>query len=140
MSPVTLSVNMKRIVTVYFILDRFMCRILLKCFIYIFAIIVIGSIRSLLFCIPASNNVCWDLIILRYSYLGFYISILHTIQVIMPDFHIFVNYKLLLLFWHAILQDFSMRYPLVQGHGNFGSIDADPPAAMRYTECRLDVS
>ncbi|PUZ36416.1 hypothetical protein GQ55_9G036200 [Panicum hallii var. hallii] len=35
-------------------------------------------------------------------------------------------------------QDFSMRYPLVQGHGNFGSIDADPPAAMRYTECRLD--
>jgi hypothetical protein len=32
-----------------------------------------------------------------------------------------------------------MRYPLVQGHGNFGSIDADPPAAMRYTECRLDV-
>ena len=36
-------------------------------------------------------------------------------------------------------QDFSMRYPLVQGHGNFGSVDADPPAAMRYTECRLDV-
>ncbi|GJM97030.1 hypothetical protein PR202_ga13925 [Eleusine coracana subsp. coracana] len=36
-------------------------------------------------------------------------------------------------------QDFSMRYRLVQGHGNFGSIDADPPAAMRYTECRLDV-
>lgn len=35
-------------------------------------------------------------------------------------------------------QDFSMRYPLVQGHGNFGSVDADPPAAMRYTECRLD--
>jgi hypothetical protein len=32
-----------------------------------------------------------------------------------------------------------MRYPLVQGHGNFGSVDADPPAAMRYTECRLDV-
>jgi DNA gyrase subunit A len=32
-----------------------------------------------------------------------------------------------------------MRYPLVQGHGNFSSIDADPPAAMRYTECRLDV-
>ena len=42
-------------------------------------------------------------------------------------------------FLYAILQDFSMRYPLVQGHGNFGSIDADPPAAMRYTECRLDV-
>ncbi|XP_031486660.1 DNA gyrase subunit A, chloroplastic/mitochondrial [Nymphaea colorata] len=35
-------------------------------------------------------------------------------------------------------QDFSMRSPLVQGHGNFGSIDADPPAAMRYTECRLE--
>ncbi|XP_031280857.1 DNA gyrase subunit A, chloroplastic/mitochondrial [Pistacia vera] len=35
-------------------------------------------------------------------------------------------------------QDFSLRYPLIQGHGNFGSIDADPPAAMRYTECRLD--
>ncbi|KAK9124925.1 hypothetical protein Scep_013771 [Stephania cephalantha] len=35
-------------------------------------------------------------------------------------------------------QDFSMRCPLIQGHGNFGSIDADPPAAMRYTECRLD--
>ncbi|XP_047171824.1 DNA gyrase subunit A, chloroplastic/mitochondrial-like [Vigna umbellata] len=36
-------------------------------------------------------------------------------------------------------QDFSLRSPLIQGHGNFGSIDADPPAAMRYTECRLDV-
>ncbi|XP_020517571.1 DNA gyrase subunit A, chloroplastic/mitochondrial isoform X2 [Amborella trichopoda] len=35
-------------------------------------------------------------------------------------------------------QDFSMRCPLIQGHGNFGSIDADPPAAMRYTECRLE--
>ncbi|XP_009401579.1 DNA gyrase subunit A, chloroplastic/mitochondrial isoform X1 [Musa acuminata AAA Group] len=35
-------------------------------------------------------------------------------------------------------QDFSLRYPLVNGHGNFGSIDADPPAAMRYTECRLE--
>ncbi|WP_414754589.1 DNA topoisomerase (ATP-hydrolyzing) subunit A [Anabaena sp. CCY 9910] len=34
-------------------------------------------------------------------------------------------------------QDFSMRSPLVNGHGNFGSVDNDPPAAMRYTECRL---
>ena len=34
-------------------------------------------------------------------------------------------------------QNFSMRSPLVDGHGNFGSIDNDPPAAMRYTECRL---
>ncbi|HIK23887.1 MAG TPA: DNA gyrase subunit A [Thermosynechococcus sp. M3746_W2019_013] len=34
-------------------------------------------------------------------------------------------------------QDFSMRHPLIEGHGNFGSIDNDPPAAMRYTECRL---
>ena len=34
-------------------------------------------------------------------------------------------------------QDFSMRVPLIQGHGNFGSVDNDPPAAMRYTECRL---
>jgi DNA gyrase subunit A len=34
-------------------------------------------------------------------------------------------------------QDFSMRSPLINGHGNFGSIDNDPPAAMRYTECRL---
>lgn len=34
-------------------------------------------------------------------------------------------------------QDFSLRAPLVDGHGNFGSIDPDPPAAMRYTECRL---
>ncbi|MCC7542517.1 MAG: DNA gyrase subunit A [Deltaproteobacteria bacterium] len=34
-------------------------------------------------------------------------------------------------------QDFSMRYPLVDGQGNFGSVDGDPPAAMRYTECRL---
>ena len=34
-------------------------------------------------------------------------------------------------------QDFSMRLPLVDGHGNFGSIDGDPPAAMRYTESRL---
>ena len=35
-------------------------------------------------------------------------------------------------------QDFSLRYPLVDGQGNFGSIDGDPPAAMRYTEVRLD--
>jgi DNA gyrase subunit A len=34
-------------------------------------------------------------------------------------------------------QNFTMRYPLVQGQGNFGSIDGDPPAAMRYTEARL---
>lgn len=34
-------------------------------------------------------------------------------------------------------QDFSLRSPLISGHGNFGSLDADPPAAMRYTECRL---
>jgi len=35
-------------------------------------------------------------------------------------------------------QDFSMRYPLVDGQGNFGSMDGDPPAAMRYTEARMD--
>ncbi|PIY69059.1 DNA gyrase subunit A [Candidatus Roizmanbacteria bacterium CG_4_10_14_0_8_um_filter_39_9] len=35
-------------------------------------------------------------------------------------------------------QDFSMRYPLVKGQGNFGSIDGDPPAAMRYTEVKLN--
>ncbi|HAA24872.1 MAG TPA: DNA gyrase subunit A, partial [Ruminiclostridium sp.] len=34
-------------------------------------------------------------------------------------------------------QDFSLRYPLIDGHGNFGSIDGDPPAAMRYTEARM---
>ncbi|MGC8977121.1 MAG: DNA gyrase subunit A, partial [Candidatus Ratteibacteria bacterium] len=34
-------------------------------------------------------------------------------------------------------QDFSLRYPLIEGQGNFGSIDGDPPAAMRYTEARL---
>lgn len=34
-------------------------------------------------------------------------------------------------------QDFSMRYPLVDGHGNFGSVDGDPPAAYRYTEVRM---
>ncbi len=34
-------------------------------------------------------------------------------------------------------QDFSMRYPLIEGQGNFGSIDGDPPAAQRYTECRM---
>lgn len=36
-------------------------------------------------------------------------------------------------------QDFSMRYPLVDGQGNFGSVDGDPPAAMRYTEARLSL-
>jgi len=35
-------------------------------------------------------------------------------------------------------QDFSMRYPMVDGQGNFGSIDGDSPAAMRYTEARLN--
>ena len=37
----------------------------------------------------------------------------------------------------GLVQDFAMRYPLVSGQGNFGSIDDDPPGAMRYTECRL---
>ena len=37
-----------------------------------------------------------------------------------------------------LAQDFNMRYPLVDGQGNFGSIDGDPPAAMRYTEARLE--
>ncbi|MFA7675884.1 MAG: DNA gyrase subunit A [Candidatus Shapirobacteria bacterium] len=37
-----------------------------------------------------------------------------------------------------LAQDFSLRYPLIKGQGNFGSIDGDPPAAMRYTEVKLD--
>ena len=37
----------------------------------------------------------------------------------------------------GLVQEFAMRYPLVDGQGNFGSIDDDPPGAMRYTECRL---
>ena len=37
----------------------------------------------------------------------------------------------------GMVQDFAMRYPLIDGQGNFGSIDDDPPGAMRYTECRL---
>ena len=36
-----------------------------------------------------------------------------------------------------LAQDFSINFPLVDGHGNFGSVDGDPPAAMRYTEARL---
>lgn len=36
-----------------------------------------------------------------------------------------------------LAQDFTTRYPLIEGHGNFGSIDGDEPAAIRYTECRL---
>src|SRR6476659_2614962 len=37
-----------------------------------------------------------------------------------------------------LAQDFNMRYPLVDGQGNFGSVDGDPPAAYRYTEARLE--
>ncbi|MCP5515495.1 MAG: DNA topoisomerase (ATP-hydrolyzing) subunit A [Spirochaetales bacterium] len=37
-----------------------------------------------------------------------------------------------------LAQDFSLRYPLVRGQGNFGSVDGDPPAAMRYTEAKLE--
>ena len=37
-----------------------------------------------------------------------------------------------------LAQDFSMRYPLVDGHGNFGSLDGDPPAAYRYTEAKME--
>src|SRR3989338_1663382 len=36
-----------------------------------------------------------------------------------------------------LAQDFALRYPLVQGQGNFGSVDGDPPAAMRYTEVKM---
>src|SRR6201999_3355497 len=36
-----------------------------------------------------------------------------------------------------LAQPFSLRYPMIDGQGNFGSVDGDPPAAMRYTECRL---
>ena len=35
-------------------------------------------------------------------------------------------------------QDFSLRYPLIEGQGNFGSVDGDPPAAYRYTEARME--
>jgi len=38
-----------------------------------------------------------------------------------------------------LAQEWNMRYPLVDGHGNFGSVDGDPPAAMRYTEARMSV-
>ena len=37
-----------------------------------------------------------------------------------------------------LAQPFSLRYPMVDGQGNFGSVDGDPPAAMRYTECRME--
>jgi DNA gyrase subunit A len=37
-----------------------------------------------------------------------------------------------------LVQTFNMRYPLIEGQGNFGSVDGDPPAAYRYTECRLE--
>src|SRR5579872_6926633 len=37
-----------------------------------------------------------------------------------------------------LAQDFNLRYPLIDGQGNFGSVDPDPPAAMRYTECRME--
>ena len=36
-----------------------------------------------------------------------------------------------------LAQDFSLRYPLIDGQGNFGSVDGDPPAAYRYTEARM---
>ena len=39
-----------------------------------------------------------------------------------------------------LAQDFSMRYPLVDGHGNFGSVDGDPPAAYRYTLSLIHIS
>lgn len=39
--------------------------------------------------------------------------------------------------WSEWRKIFSMRYPIVEGQGNFGSIDGDPPAAMRYTEVRM---
>src|SRR5512144_2655587 len=54
----------------------------------------------------------------------------------MGDFHPHGN----LAIYDALVrmaQDFSMRLPLIDGQGNFGSVDGDPPAAMRYTECRL---
>lgn len=37
-----------------------------------------------------------------------------------------------------LAQDFSLRYPVIRGQGNFGSIDGDPPAAMRYTEAKME--
>lgn len=39
-----------------------------------------------------------------------------------------------------LAQDFSINFPLIEGHGNFGSVDGDPAAAMRYTEARLSLS
>jgi DNA gyrase subunit A len=44
---------------------------------------------------------------------------------------------LFMTLWFDIAQDFSMRYPLVRGQGNFGSMDGDNAAAMRYTEAKL---
>lgn len=50
------------------------------------------------------------------------------------------SYLLFIRVCSPCLQNFSLRYPLIQGYGAFGSIDGHPAAAMRYTECRLDVS
>ena len=59
-----------------------------------------------------------------------------SVGVIMGDYHPHGDLSI----YEALVrmaQDFSMRYLLIDGHGNFGSVDGDPPAAMRYTEARL---
>jgi hypothetical protein len=73
--------------------------------------------------------------ILRLELLNIYIYIYNLGIVVTYPFEI----SCILSYWF-FFQDFSLRCPLINGHGNFGSIDADPAAAMRYTECRLEVS
>lgn len=73
-----------------------------------------------------SSTVCFSIPLFMYT---------HIVVIFLPFEYLVVLFIYLLFF-----QDFSLRCPLINGHGNFGSIDADPAAAMRYTECRLEVS
>ena len=79
-----------------------------------------------------SSTVCFSIPICVYTHTHTH---KHIVVIFLPFEYLVVLFIYLLFF-----QDFSLRCPLINGHGNFGSIDADPAAAMRYTECRLEVS
>lgn len=85
---------------------------------------------------PVQRKVLYTLYILKVYHNSAYKKSARIVGEVMGKYHPHGDSSIYMAMVR-MAQDFSLRYPLVDGHGNFGSIDGDPPAAMRYTEVRM---
>ena len=86
---------------------------------------------------PVHRRILWGMHQAGYTYEKGYSKSARSVGEVMGKYHPHGD-QALYDTMVRMAQDFSLRYPLIDGQGNFGSIDGDPPAAMRYTESRLD--